>query len=252
MSSTAKPARSRTVECRPSAPTTRSARTSSGPSGVVARTPATRPSVFDQLGRPRPASAAGTSGSAVPWSARKSRKSHCGIRAMNRQRVGRCEKSAIVTGSPPTHAVQLAHLLVRPLQEFVEEPELVHDLERRRDGWCRRGSRGGNPRASRGRRLDAGAREQEAEHHPGGTAAGDAASGLERHISPSTSLRAGLSTPPGASGPSLSACVPGSLPRHCYPAAAPVMPEIHRWPHRFSAVRSARGRAGCARRDRSG
>ena len=37
------PARSRTVECRPSAPTTRSARISSGPSGSVARTPTTRP-----------------------------------------------------------------------------------------------------------------------------------------------------------------------------------------------------------------
>ena len=35
--------RSRTVECRPSAPTTRSARTSNGPSGVWPRTPATRP-----------------------------------------------------------------------------------------------------------------------------------------------------------------------------------------------------------------
>ena len=37
-------ARSRTVEWRPSAPTTRSARTSKSPSGVVARTPTTRPS----------------------------------------------------------------------------------------------------------------------------------------------------------------------------------------------------------------
>ena len=36
------PAAWRTVECRPSAPTTSPARTSSGPSGVLARTPVTR------------------------------------------------------------------------------------------------------------------------------------------------------------------------------------------------------------------
>ena len=42
-SSTLRPARSRTVEWRPSAPTTSPARTSSGPSGVSARTPTTDP-----------------------------------------------------------------------------------------------------------------------------------------------------------------------------------------------------------------
>src|SRR5215208_6472110 len=41
-------------------------------------------------------------GQALACRARKSRKSHCGMKATNRQRVGRCEKSASVISVSPT------------------------------------------------------------------------------------------------------------------------------------------------------
>ena len=49
-SSTVKPARSRTVEWRPSQPTTRSARISSSPSGVLARSAGDAAAFVDQVG----------------------------------------------------------------------------------------------------------------------------------------------------------------------------------------------------------
>ena len=62
----------------------------------------------------------------------KSRKSHCGINATNLQRVGRCEKSAIVTGSPATCAVRLRASWCGRREERFEDAELVEQLERRR------------------------------------------------------------------------------------------------------------------------
>ena len=51
---------------------------------------------------------------------------------MNLQRVGRCEKSAIGTMCPFMTRAQLVQFLVRQLQEFLEQAELVHQLERGR------------------------------------------------------------------------------------------------------------------------
>ena len=50
---------------------------------------------------------------------------------MKRQRVGRCEKSARVDALVADLAGQLAQLLVRALEEIVEDAKLVHHLERR-------------------------------------------------------------------------------------------------------------------------
>ena len=103
-SSTDNPARDRTTECRPSAPTTKSARTSSGPSGVWACRPTICP----------PASIRSVTsahmqiwnvGYRVPSSTRKFRKSHCGMKATKRHWVGKLEKSATVKTSPPNCAL---------------------------------------------------------------------------------------------------------------------------------------------------
>ena len=92
--------------------------------------------------------------------------------AMNLQCVGRWVKSAIVTRSPPTRPVSCRDLLVRPLEELVEQAELVHHLERR-------GMDGVAAEVAEEIRVllqdddvDAGTRQQEAQHHAGRTAAG--------------------------------------------------------------------------------
>ena len=71
-------------------------------------------------------------------------------------------------------------LLVRQLEELLEQPELVHQFERR-------GMDGVAAKVAQEIRvllehddIDAGARQQEAEHHPGRPAAGNAASGADR------------------------------------------------------------------------
>ena len=68
-----------------------------------------------------------------------------------------------------------AHLLMRALQEIVENAELVHDLERR-------GMNGVAAEIAQKigvllqhHDVDAGAGQQEAQHHAGGTAAGNGA-----------------------------------------------------------------------------
>ena len=159
----------------------RSARTSSGPSGVSAPHADDAAAVLDQVGRPRLACSRWNAGIALaPASARKSRKSHCGMKAMNWQRVGRWVKSATVTCDVADARRELARLLVRPREELVEQAELVHDLQRRGvDGVAAEVAQEVGVLLEHDD-VDAGAREQEAEHHPGRTAAGDAAAGAER------------------------------------------------------------------------
>ncbi len=121
-------------------------------------------------------------GERAPWSARKLRKSHCGISAMNLQRVGRWVKSAIVTLASPMTARTSGALRVRKLQELLEQSKLVHHLERG----------GMNGVAAKIAQeigvllqhddLDAGARQQVAQHHPGRAAAGDGAGRANRLI----------------------------------------------------------------------
>ena len=78
---------------------------------------------------PRPA-CAGRSRERLPRSARKLRKSHCGINAMNLQCVGRWPKSTICRfRRRPGRSVSS---VMRQLREFVEEAKLGHHLERRR------------------------------------------------------------------------------------------------------------------------
>src|SRR5688572_22112597 len=97
--STSSPACARTVERRPSAPMTRSARTSSSPSFTPEIFVSPRSPVTSAFIRSR------NVGYRAPCCARKLRKSHCGIMAMNPQRVGRWRKSAILSGVSPNCAV---------------------------------------------------------------------------------------------------------------------------------------------------
>ena len=75
----------------------------------------------------------------------------------------------------PDLRAELAHLLVRPFQEFIEHAELVQDLQRR--GVDRVAAEIAEEilMLLQDDHVDAGAREQIAEHHTGGTAAGDGA-----------------------------------------------------------------------------
>ena len=97
---------------------------------------------------------------------------------MNLQRVLSRLKSAI---DQPVRRrsgpLSCAHLVVRALEELVEQPELVHHLERR-------GVHGVAAEVAQEvavlfehRHVDPGAGKEEAGHHPGGAAAGDAACG---------------------------------------------------------------------------
>src|SRR5688572_2432763 len=90
---------------------------------------------------------------------------------------------------------ELAHLLVWQLEERLEQAKLVHDLQRRgMDGIAAEIAQEVRMLFEHGH-LDAGAREQKSEHHAGGPAAGDAASGdhgLRRHSLPKISVMAGL------------------------------------------------------------
>ena len=145
------PARSRTIECRPSAPTTRSARISCGPPGVV------RDDAGDAIRSPR----SGRSTSAChpqierrkarACSARKSRKSHCGISAMNLQWRREVRKSAIVTVSPATWPRSSRTSVCGRFRNSSSDAELVASLRAWTDGWCRRENRAGSRRASRAR-----------------------------------------------------------------------------------------------------
>ena len=127
----AAPARSRTTEWRPSAPTTRSARISSGPSGVVRAHADDRARLLDQAGRPRvcmrrskPGYASRLFGEEIEEVPLRHEREELAARRQVRE-VGDRERCS------PTCAAELRDLLMRPLQELVEQPELVHHLERR-------------------------------------------------------------------------------------------------------------------------
>ena len=77
-------------------------------------------------------------------------------------------------------ARDLPHLLVRELEELGQEAELVHHFEGR--GMNRVAAEIAQEVAMlfHHHDLDAGAREEISEHHPGRPAAGDGASGVDR------------------------------------------------------------------------
>src|SRR6266851_4103754 len=135
MFSTVRPERSRTVEFRPSAPTTNSARTSSSPVGDLARTPATRPA-----------------SSISPVT------SVCILR----RDVGHIAHHDFLVPYP---RADLADLLMRPLQKLLKQTELVHRFERRgMDGVAAEVAQEVSMLLEN-QDLDPGPREEEAEHH---------------------------------------------------------------------------------------
>jgi uncharacterized protein with von Willebrand factor type A (vWA) domain len=78
------------------------------------------------------------------------------------------------------HGSHILHFLVRKLEELVQQAEFVHDFESRRvDGVAAKVAQEIRVLLEHDD-IDAGAREQEAEHHPGRPAAGNAASGADR------------------------------------------------------------------------
>ena len=94
---------------------------------------------------------------------------------MKRQCVGRCEKSARIDPLVADLAGKLAHLLMRAFEEGVENAELVHDFERGgMDGVAAKVAQEIGVLLQH-HDVDAGAGQQEAEHHAGRTAAGDGA-----------------------------------------------------------------------------
>ena len=75
---------------------------------------------------------------------------------------------------------ELLHLLVRQLEKFIQQAELVHQLERgRMDGVAAEVAEEVSV-FLKDHYVDAGARQQEAEHHAGRSAAGDTAFGWDR------------------------------------------------------------------------
>ena len=81
------------------------------------------------------------------------------------QRAGTWRKSAIVTRSPPTCAGERAHLAGAEARKALEQAELVHHLERRgMEGVAAEVAQEVGVLLEHGD-LDAGAREQQAEHH---------------------------------------------------------------------------------------
>ena len=98
---------------------------------------------------------------------------------MNLQRVGRWLKSANGILVAAEIRAERGLLVVRQLQELVEQAELVHDLERRgMDGVAAKVAQEVGVLLEHDD-VDAGAREQEAEHHAGRAAADDAATGRD-------------------------------------------------------------------------
>ena len=98
-------------------------------------------------------------------SARKSRKSHCGIRAMNFVVIGRCEKFAISMRVSPNCAKMPCHFLMRQLQEVLKPAELFHHSQRR--GMDRVAAKIAEEILVllEHRYLDAGACQKHAKHH---------------------------------------------------------------------------------------
>jgi hypothetical protein len=95
-------------------------------------------------------------------------------------------------------ALDARELLVRPLQELLEQAQLVHYFERRRvHGIAAKIAQEVGVLLEHDG-VDARAREEQPEHHPGGTAAGDAATGAQRR-------HCGAATTPSANRASMRA-----------------------------------------------
>ncbi len=140
------------------------------------------------------------------------------MKAMNLQVVGSPVKSASVIMVSPIWPPRLTDLVVGLLQEFVEQAQLAHQLE---------GGRVDRVAAEIAQEIavllqhddiDAGARQQEAEHHPGRPAAGDAALGGDR-------LRGHVGHTPAAPPSARGSWAPSSMPSGCR-ITAPAWPIV--------------------------
>lgn len=170
-SSTASPARSRSVEKRPSAATTRSARTSI----PHAHDPPLLPDQVDGLGpeaQPETGIALGLLGDEVEEVPLRHESDEFAVGGQVGE-IRRLDRGAVDRDLHP------AHFLVGQAQEGVEQSQFAHHLQGgRMDGVA--------PEVAEEIRVlfqdqhfDAGAGQQQAEHHPGGAAAHDAASGSQ-------------------------------------------------------------------------
>ena len=143
---------SRSVEWRPSAAMISSASDLQRAVGTLRRHADHAVALADQAGRLGAASAAGRSDSASPRSARKSRKSHCGMKATNfaaRRQVGEVGDLDVVVADLTRRACEPRCAAVRgtrPAGQVRASPAWWTDAR------CRRGSRAGNRRASPARR----------------------------------------------------------------------------------------------------
>jgi hypothetical protein len=97
------------------------------------------------------------------------------MRAMNLQRVGRWLKSAKAYSRSPKNAPDGRLLVVRQLEKLVEQAELGHDFQRRGVNGVAAEIAQEVGMLLKHDNVDAGARQQEAEHPPAGSAADDAA-----------------------------------------------------------------------------
>ena len=100
--------------------------------------------------------------------AMKSRKSHCGMKAMNGICVGRCAKSAITMCAVADPARRSDAPCVRQPQEALEQAELVHQLERGRVDRVAAEVAQEIRVLLEHDGLDAGAGEEKADHQPAG------------------------------------------------------------------------------------
>ena len=170
------------MEWRPSAAMVRPALICILPPGPLASTPADavafRPGPAGPW--PRFPSAGGNWEASCASPARKSRKSHCGIRAMNLQTVGRRAKSPTVKCSSPISRLAVLDLGVRQLEEVLQQPQLMHDLQGR--GMHRVAAEIAQEVLVlfQHRHIHPGAGQKIAQHHAGRAAAGDHACGGNR------------------------------------------------------------------------
>ena len=205
-----KPAASRTVEWRPSAPTTRSARISSALPSIVARTPTTRPpssirpvaSAFIRAVKRR-----------IALALRRQEIEEVPLR--HHGDVGRAHRQVREVGHQHALLAELAgearDLLVRQLQELVEQAELVHHVQGRgMDGVAAEVAQEVAVLLQH-HGLHTGARQQEAQHHARRAAAHDAALGRDQSsISRSTRPVAVIASNAGTpSGPLIHSLVVG-------------------------------------------
>ena len=176
---TGRSAAARVVEWRPSQPTTRAAWISTGPLGVLARTPSDAVVAFDEAGglvlheEVKGGEFGGVGGEEVEEVPLR----HEGDELCVGGEMGEVGRWGSVW-PPMTHG-EAGDLLVRECEELVEEAELVEELERGgMDGVAAEVAEEVFVLFEHGD-VDAGAGEEEAEHDAGGASADDAAGGLE-------------------------------------------------------------------------